>query len=234
MAFLQEPSAAREPIFRAPTVVVGLIAVLILAHVARVWAPAATSDYVLNTFALQSIVYTMPATWFERLVPPITYAFLHGGTLHLAVNSVWLLAFGPVIARRFGALPFLAFFFLSGIAGAVAFVAFDWGQNNAAIGASGAISGLMGGAIRMMRINRPDLNIVDLPLESLFSRQVAMFSAVWLALNYLTGTFAIGTMGSGEVVAWQAHLGGYIAGLLLSGPFDQFFGLTARMRRVAS
>ncbi|HXC53785.1 MAG TPA: rhomboid family intramembrane serine protease [Rhizomicrobium sp.] len=238
MVFFQEARPAREPFLRVPASVVVLIGLLAAAHLARVLAPAALSDRILNDYALDPIVYSAQAlkalgagtpTLLQRLAPPVSHIFLHGSLTHLAVNCLWLLAFGPVVARRFGAAAFFLFFLLCGLAGAASFVALDWGQNVGAIGASGAISGLMGAAIRMMRIREPYLNVATLPLEPLFSRQVLLFSAVWMAVNLLTGLF--GSLMTGSGVAWQDHLGGYIAGLLLAGPFEHFVGYAANLRR---
>ena len=107
----------------------------------------------------------------------------------------------------------------------------DWGRDVGAIGASGAISGLMGGAFRMIRLREPYLNSALLTLESLFSRQVLTVSAVWLALTaYRVFRPWPGGSRRGDI-AWQDHMGGYFAGLLLAGPFDRFFGLEAKLRR---
>jgi len=147
---LQEDHSARQPIFRAPGVVVALIGLLALAHAARVWAPAPWPDEIAGDYALTPLAYLTGGDWFHRLVPPFSHMLLHASWTHLVINCVWLLAFGPVVARRFGGVPFLIFFALCGVAGAAFFVAMDWGVAVGAVGASGAISGLMGAAIRMM------------------------------------------------------------------------------------
>ncbi len=240
MAFFQGARPAREPFLRAPASVIGLIAVLALAHLARILAPPAISEGIVNDYALDPVIYSGQALKAlgvaapgvrDRSLPPVSHICLHADFTHLAINCLWLLAFGPVVARRFGGFAFYIFFFLCGLAGAAAFVALDWGQNVGAIGASGAISGLMGGAIRMMRIREPYLNVATLPLAPLLSSQVLMFSAVWLAVNLITGLFSIGMTGSMQAIAWQDHLGGYLAGVLLAGPFDYFVGHAARIRR---
>ena len=240
---LQEDRPAHEPMFRAPLSVIVLIALLAAAHAARMLAPAAVSDAIVNDYALNPAIYSAHAlqalgvqmpSLLDRLIPPFSHIFLHVNLTHLAVNSVWLLAFGPVIARRFGGAAFYLFFFLCGLAGAIAFVALDWGQNVGGIGASGAISGLMGGAIRIMRIREPYLNVATLPLQPLFSSQVLSFTAVWMVLNFVTGYVGIGVSGSMEAIAWQDHLGGFIAGLLLAGPFEHFVGYAAKLRRAGA
>lgn len=229
MAFFQESQSGRQPAFNAPASVLILIGVLIAAHMARVWSPH--PGEIANAYALVPLAYTAQAPLLGRLVTPFSHMFLHIDSTHLAVNCLWLLVFGSVIARRFGAAPFFLYFLLCGLAGAAFFVAMDWGQDVGAIGASGAISGLMGGAFRMIRLREPYLNSAVLPLEPLFSRQVLTVSAVWLALNLVTGYFGLGLVGAGQAIAWQDHMGGYFAGLLLAGPFDRFFGLAAKLRR---
>src|SRR6185312_9547908 len=186
---LQEDHSAHQPIFRAPGVVIGLIALLAVAHAARVWSPPPWPDQIASDYALVPLAYLKGGDWFHRLVPPFSHMLLLGIWTHLLINCVWLLAFGPVVARRFGSLAFLLFFVLCGVGGAALFVAMDWGVAVAAVGASGAISGLMGAAIRMMDIRNPYLNAASLPLQPVFSRQVLMFSTAFLILNVLSGSF---------------------------------------------
>ncbi len=243
MGLQDDTPPARESIFNVPASIVALIGVLAAAHAARALSPAAVSDRILNDYALDPVVYSARAlqalgagvpSFYDRVVPLFSHMFLHADLTHIAINCVWLLAFGPVIARRFGGLAFFLFFLLCGLAGAACFVALDWGRNVAAIGASGAISGLMGGAIRMMRIREPYLNVATLPLQPLFSAQVLSFSAIWMVVNFVTGIFGIGASGALQAIAWQDHLGGYIAGLVLAGPFEHFVGFSAKVRRAAS
>lgn len=231
MAFQEDPPA-REPFLRVPASVVGLIGVLALAHVARILSP--NPDAIADAWALYPAAYALPAGPVLRLATPFTHMFLHADWTHLIVNSVWLLAFGPVVARRFGGPAFIVFFLLCGLGGAALFVAMDWGLPVGAIGASGAISGLMGAAIRMMDIRQPYLNVATQPLLPLFSRQVLMFSAVWLVVNLLTALLGLGLIGPGQEIAWQDHMGGYLAGLVLAGPFERYVGHAARIRRLVS
>ena len=129
MAFFLDAKPARQPFLRAPASVIGLIGVLVAAHIARVLAPAALSDRILNDYALDPIRYHAHATgsFADRVLPLFGYMFLHANTMHITINCVWLLAFGPLVARRFGGAAFVLFFLLCGLAGAVCYVAINWG-----------------------------------------------------------------------------------------------------------
>lgn len=224
MAFLREPSS-REPVFRAPASVIGLIALIVAAHVARVLAPSATSQAILENLALIPARYLAPPTDVHALLadaaPFIGYIFLHANATHLIVNCLWLLAFGAPVARRYGGIAFFALFFVCGIAAALAQVAGDWGADDAAIGASGAIAGIMAAGLRMVGLADPFGQREGRPLQPIWSRQVLVFSAVWVIANVVTGTTGLGNLPGVGPIAWQAHIGGFFAGLLLAGPMDR-------------
>ncbi len=226
MAFLQ-PAPPRQPIFRAPAVVIWLIAGLAAAHLARVLAsPQQSAEWIIR-YAFIPALYSPgflaanhidPGAWWERAVPFVSYMALHNDLIHLAINSVWLLAFAPIVARRYGTLLFLVFFVVCGVAGAATHLALNWGSTNPVIGASGAISGLMAAGLRLlptMRAGPGEANLIPL-----LSRQFLLFALVWIGMNVIVGVTGIGLGGETALIAWQAHLGGFIAGMLLAGPFD--------------
>jgi membrane associated rhomboid family serine protease len=232
MAFLQ-PHASRQPIFRAPLVVLILIGLLVAAHVARTLVPPAQSLAWINQYAFIPARYSTAflsqhgvdgGSLIERGLPFLTYMFLHNDYTHLAINSLWLLAFGPIVARRFGASLFLIFFAVCGVAGAATHLLFNWGSLEPVIGASAAISGLMAAGMRLLPTQRPPIPgegpPADAALLPLWSRQIILFTVMWTVLNVVAGFTGFGMAGEVGLIAWQAHLGGYAAGLLLSGPFD--------------
>ena len=218
MAFLQS-DMPREPFLRAPASVLLLIAALALAHIARIIAPAALSDEILNQYAFVPAQYGADGDtrgFFASAVPFVSYMFLHGNFTHLVVNCSWLLAFGAVVARRFGPWLFLAFFLVCGIAGAATFLAFNWGAPDGVIGASGAISGIMAAGLRLFPW--PDLR-APRSLAPILSSQILLFSGVWFVTNLIFGLTGFGIAGHIQQVAWQAHVGGYVTGLALTGIF---------------
>jgi membrane associated rhomboid family serine protease len=166
-----------------------------------------------------------------------TYALLHGSWAHVAVNCIWLVAFGPPIARRFGAIRFVLFFEATAIAGALAHWAYTPMDFSPLIGASAADSGLMAAAARFMfepgaPLGGPrgyDTGVSsardDGPAASLLQvfahRRTLIFIGIWMATNFVFGAGAQ-TLGASEApVAWVAHVGGFVAGLLLFPLFDR-------------
>jgi membrane associated rhomboid family serine protease len=222
MAFLQ-PIPQRQPIFRAPRVVTFLIGFLALAHLARILLPPAAQDGWIDRFAFTPAHLTAgwiaAHGWAAALVPFLTHMAVHNDWTHLIVNALWLLAFGPIVARRLGPFLFLVFFVLCGVAGVATHWLFNLGSPLPVIGASGAISGLMAAGLRLLPTLRPQAGMPN--LLPILSRQILLFSLVWVGINILVGVTGLGLMGESGLIAWQAHLGGFIAGLLLVGPFDR-------------
>ncbi|HTZ67613.1 MAG TPA: rhomboid family intramembrane serine protease [Roseiarcus sp.] len=257
----------REPMFNAPVVVLGLIALLLAIHALVSWAPDAIQDRIVRDYAFIPGRLTI-AVWPDRLVDLInrantdpaalqqarqirelhvlgggakpwtllTYAFLHGSWTHVALNTVWLAAFGPPIARRFGSLRFLLFMAVTAIASALAHWASAPMDFSPLIGASGADSGLMGAATRFMfqpgaplgasgSISRPQIETI--PAASLgrvfVESRPLIFLLIWLGTNFIFGAGAE-TLGFSDMpVAWVAHIGGFFAGLVLFPLFDRPF-----------
>lgn len=229
MAFLQS-APPRQPIFHAPAAVLWLIGALGALHLARLSRPAAQSDALIYEFGLYPLRYSHafleshmanPGTLWERAVPFVSYMGLHGSWTHLIVNCCFLLAFGPIVARRFGNFLFFLFFLVCGIAAAACYLALNWGSPVPVVGASGAISGLMAAAIRMLPGQAPWVAQSEAPLAPLLSRQILVFTALWAAINLVTAVTGLGMGGEGGLIAWQAHLGGFLTGLLLCDPFDR-------------
>jgi len=211
MAFLQS-QPPRQPFLNAPPVVLWLIAAFVAIHVATVAAPGIVTDDALLRYAFVPARYSQGASPFELAVPLITHMFLHGSWLHLTVNCLWFLAFGPIIARRYGATLFLLFFFVCGIAGALTYLALNWGSPEPMIGASGGISGLMAAGIRLLRW--PNVRPWH-DLAPILSRPVVMFTTFWLVANFVLAVMGVGAGEEMQQVAWQAHLGGFACGLFL-------------------
>jgi membrane associated rhomboid family serine protease len=167
----------------------------------------------------------------------LTYAFVHGSWSHVGLNSIWIIAFGPPVARRLGAVRFLALFAATAIAGALLHWAFAMMDFTPLIGASAADSGLMAAATRFIfepggplggaggysRSSQGATYNVPAPplLRLLRERRVVPFLAIWLVTNFIFGAGAQ-TFGVSEApVAWLAHLGGFALGFFLFPLFDR-------------
>jgi membrane associated rhomboid family serine protease len=168
----------------------------------------------------------------------LTALFLHGGWAHAAMNAVGALAFGAPVARLLarrpqrdengvgidwtraddgsgqpmlgGAAIFFLFYLVCGALGSLGYGLVHHGSGNILVGASGAVSGLMGASSRMMERRGA--------LSSLASRTVVGMAAAWIVANLLIGLTGLAPGTGGAPVAWEAHLFGYAAGLLLIGP----------------
>ncbi len=229
-AAMELETSAKEPFFRAPKIVVILIALLVVIHLAIQLAGPSWQVWSLYAFSFIPARISggapFPAIWGSQVWSFLTYAFLHADLMHLFFNSLWLLVFGSVVARRLGALKFLMLAGASAIVGAVATLITHWGEAAIVIGASGAVSGVMASAIPLMygsglRLGdtyRTDVTTVTplRPLEILSNRRAFIFTLIWIAVTLFSG--ASGWTGADFItegrIAWEAHLGGFAAGLL--------------------
>jgi membrane associated rhomboid family serine protease len=163
----------------------------------------------------------------------LTYAFLHGAWSHVLLNTVWLIAFGPPVVRRFGAARFLMFIGVTSIAAALAHWALSPMDFMPLIGASGADSGLMGAAVRFMFQPGAPLGphvygrlesdaVPAAPLKAaLTDPRARIFLIIWFGTNFIFGAFAQSLGLSDMPVAWVAHVGGFVSGLLIFPLFDR-------------
>jgi membrane associated rhomboid family serine protease len=171
--------------------------------------------------------------WGAAIWSFVTYAFIHGDLNHLIFNEVWLLAFGTPVARRFGPLRFMAFFALTAGAGAAVHLLVHFGEPLPMIGASAAISGAMAAAMRFIfQAGGPlgggytnDDNAYRVPAAPLAAMlrepRVLAFVAVWFGVNLLFGLGTVVMPGlEQQAIAWEAHIGGFVAGLLLFSACD--------------
>ena len=227
----QTDRTAGQPLLNAPRVVTALMSALVLVHVLRWFLPPQIDDLVVLLLGVVPARYlpgpegelALPGGLHAAVLTLVTYTFLHGSLMHLAVNSIWLLALGSGVARRLEAGWFLAFYLACGIIGGLAYVASHPGSVVPAVGASGAVSGLMGAALRFI-VPAADRTRRGGRLVSLLDRRVLVVAALWFALNFLVGQGAFDALTGGQPVAWEAHIGGFVAGLLLFGLFDRLSG----------
>jgi membrane associated rhomboid family serine protease len=226
--------------FNVPLVVVVLIVVLGVVHAFLFLAltPEEMTEFLLlfafiparyDATVMPDIVW--PGGWAADIWTFVTYALIHGDLTHLIFNAVWLLAFGSPVARRFGPWRFLAFMATTAAAGAAVHLVTHFGELLPMIGASAAISGAMaaatrfafqrGGPLALWRDGEDAYRVPAAPLmSSLRDPRVLAFLLVWFGVNLLFGLGSIGMAGVEQAIAWQAHIGGFLAGLLAFAAFD--------------
>jgi membrane associated rhomboid family serine protease len=221
--------------FNAPAVVVWLLGLLVAIHVGLSLLPERQWAYAIELLALIPSRYSGLADEIAggrpaMLTSLLTHQLVHGDVAHLGINAAWLLAFGSAVARRVGSGRFLLFAGLCGIAGAVTFIALHFGENTIMVGASGALSGLMGGAFRFLfsafddggpdAFRGDQTRIRRMSLAELFNDGRARLAiGFWVGINFLTALVAPWITSAGGI-AWEAHLGGFLFGLLLFDYFD--------------
>ncbi len=231
----------REPLFNIPPVIVAVLAVLVFIHALRTLVLTNDQDIeFILAFAFiparydSSVVLggALPGGMGAEIWSFVTYSLIHADWTHLGVNSVWLLPFGSAVARRFGALRFLAFYAVTAAAGAVMHLLTHAGEQYPMIGASAAISGTMAAAMRFAfqrggplsfwrHGDAANYRVPAIPLTGVLrDPRVLAFLAVWFGINLLFGLGSLPIGGAGQVIAWQAHIGGFLAGLFLFSWFD--------------
>jgi membrane associated rhomboid family serine protease len=226
-----QPQGQREPVFNLPGSISALLGLLLAIHLARVFVLNNQTDIELQ-FWLAFIPYRFIAgeadssLYLPLLWTPFTHALLHAGWEHLIFNCVWLAVFGTPVARRYGPWGMLILFLISAAVGAAFFAANVLPDNQWLIGASGGIAGLTGAACRFMfqpviiyedpetgerhMLGRRLASLADLWRD----RRAMPFIVLWLVLNAAV-PFLPALIGMSVGIAWQAHLGGFLAGLLL-------------------
>ncbi len=201
--------APRQPLFnRQPPIVVGLGGTILMAHLARVFGPYDLSLWLADQFAVVPADY---AGGFDTWNWPALFGhvFLHADFMHLAFNLVLFFAVSGRVVERFdvaggGVWRFLTLFFLSGAFAALSFVAVNAGSMNGMIGASGAVCGVFSAMLMGVRWDWR---------ASIRDPQVLKLGAGFLIANVALA-FVIAQFGV-LPIAWEAHLGGFVAGVLL-------------------
>lgn len=205
----EDEPALRQPMFNAPAVVLA-IPVLILSIYGLQTLFGPYEQYrLVEEYALNPLLFRQ-GDW----LPLFTHQFLHGTLMHVLINSVFCVAFAAPLARVQPTWAFIGFFLLCGAIAGAAFCAVFAYDNIRLLGASGAISGLMAASIRI----RPEGG-----LYPLWDKRVLTISAAFIGLNVLIEFIGSVPHAENVTVAWQAHVFGYLAGMLLIGGWLRLF-----------
>jgi membrane associated rhomboid family serine protease len=232
------PAAPREPVLTLPAPLTAYILLLAVIHL-RVLLPPELENWTVDVFGFipkrydsTLLAIDFPGGTGARVWTFVTYSLLHANLSHIGFNVLWLLPFGSALARRFGAMRFFAFMAVTAVAGALAHLVTHEHAVAPMIGASASVSGTMAAAIRFafvkgsfLSFSRGDADAAArVPalslLHALRDPRVLGFLGVWFGVNIIFGVGSIAIGNDGASVAWQAHIGGFFAGLLLFSLFD--------------
>ena len=218
----------RERAINLHAAIVLLLALFVVVHGLRLASGEANVFFVLYA-SFVPLRYTegvIDPLW-AYLASPVTYAFMHGSWTHLLLNGLWMVVFGSPLAARWGTARFLAFFALTAALSAALHFALNPQSIAPLVGASGAVSAMTAAAARFGFRTDASAGLAAFrgsPLgvaETLRHRTSLTFILVWFAINLVmivVPGFAL--EGAGRV-SWEAHLGGFLAGFALVGPFDR-------------
>lgn len=227
-----------EQIFNLPQVIVGFVAFVVAIQFAREFILYPETDlrliwlfsFVPSHYLMLAHISVLSPLLVGSLVwSPVSYGLLHGSWVHVLVNVAWLVAFGTPVARRFGSLRFLLLLVVATIAGALVHLFSHYGQDVPLVGASAGISGVVAAAARFVFVAGPfgrgivtrNIQVPAPPLvEVVRHRDVLTFVAIWFALNLLVGLLPRLIGAGGASIAWEAHIGGFVAGFVLFRLFD--------------
>lgn len=197
----------RQPMFNIPPVTKVLALALLAVHGLLIVMGEETRHQVVEALAFVPVLFTrqFAGSGFELTANGrlLSHMLLHGDGTHLALNVGFLVVFGTVCERAMGGWRALVLLIVSGLAGALSFTATEPQAGVALIGASGAVYGAAGGMVRLVFLRRGS------------ARAAITFGAVLLGVNVAIGVFGGAIFGGGQEIAWQAHIGGFIAGLAL-------------------
>ncbi len=228
----------REPLFMLPGALTAYVVLLAVIHL-RVLLPLNLENWTIDVFGFiprrydsTLLAIDFPGGEGAKVWTFVTYSLLHANLSHIGFNVLWLLPFGSALARRFGAVRFFVFMAVTAAAGALAHLVTHEHAVAPMIGASASVSGTMAAAIRFafvrgsfLSFSRGDAEAAaKVPAQSLWralrDRRVVFFLAVWFGINIIFGVGSIAIGADGGSIAWQAHIGGFLAGLLLFSLFD--------------
>ena len=232
------PAPPREPILTLPGALTAYVLLLAVIHL-RVLLPPELENWTIDVFGFipkrydsTLLAIDFPGGEGAKVWTFVTYSLLHANLSHIGFNVLWLLPFGSALARRFGAIRFFLFMAVTAAAGALAHLVTHEHAIAPMIGASASVSGAMAAAIRFafargsfLSFSRGDADaaakVPALPLmRALRNGRVLGFLGIWFAVNIIFGVGSIAIGADGASVAWQAHIGGFLAGLLLFSLFD--------------
>lgn len=229
-----QPAPARQPIVNLPPVVWVVVALLFAIHALisiggepwRAW-----TNYLFAFIPARFGTAAFAQVPGSAVWSMLTYGFLHGSWAHVSLNCLWLVVFSKPVEARLGTPRYLILLALSIIGGALASLIVHWGEVLIMVGISGGVSGILAAAIPLMNGRYDELHDTLRPLrpaELLRNPRALTFTLMWLGLTLATASsqyLSTSAFDNQTQVAWDAHLGGFVVGLI------GFYILDATIRR---
>ncbi|MFH0995257.1 MAG: rhomboid family intramembrane serine protease [Pseudomonadota bacterium] len=216
----------------ANTAIIGLNVLVYLIQMAQ----GGRTEQFIYIYGLVPARYSVPhiASYFstvQQLFSLFSFMFLHGGFWHLLGNMWSLYIFGDNIEDRLGSLRYLLFYLLCGLTSGLSHLLLNLNSNVPTIGASGAIAGVMGAYFLLFPKSRILTLIPILFIPFFIEIPAYFFLGIWFLLQFLS---AAGSYGSAGGIAWWAHIGGFISGMILLKLFHILpdSGFTQHLRKV--
>lgn len=214
---LKDLTPRRSP----PTMTILLIVANMAVFFYQISLSPRAGDALVNSYGLvplrihYALAGTHHVTLAQALVPLFTCMFLHGGWMHIIGNMWFLWIFGGNVEDRFGSFPYLLFYLVCGLGSGISQALFSWGSRIPSVGASGAISGVLGAYVVFFPGSRI-LTLVPLFIIWFTARIPAfVFILLWFAVQFLSGLGSLGAVNTGGV-AWWAHVGGFLIGAFIA------------------
>jgi len=204
------PIRDHNPSLQRPWVTYGLIAVN-LAMFLLTLPVVQGGEWLWTRLAL----YPLAVIQGELMWGLLTHMFLHGGFMHFAGNMLFLYIFGDNLEEQLGRPGFLAFYLIAGLVAAAAQIAAEPFSAIPMVGASGAIAGVMGGYLLLFPRAKVDILAIFIVFFKVFTLPAWVVLGVWLAIQIFGGYTTPGDQGG---VAYWAHAGGFLAGVVLALP----------------
>ncbi len=219
------PIGDHNPSGRTPYVTLALIALNAVVFLATF---TAMGDWQLTRFFMTWGMVPARLGAGQGYATLITHMFLHGGWMHIIGNMLFLWIFGDNLEDEMGHLGFLGFYLAAGLAAAGMQYAADPGSAVPMVGASGAIAGVMGGYLLLYPRARVDVLVIFVVFFRVFAMRAWVVLGLWFGLQLFSG---LSTPTEDGGVAYWAHAGGFIAGLLMTVPVWRRRGAAAYWRQ---
>ena len=207
------PIRDHNPSGGRPYVVYALIAINVAVFLLQL--PYSGNDRALAGFWGNFALYPAAVTQYGDYTGILTSMFLHAGWMHIGGNMLFLWIFGDNLEDQMGHVGFLIFYLACGILAALAHIYSAPGSTVPTVGASGAIAGVMGGYLLLFPRARVDVVVIIVIIFRVFTLPAWVMLGIWFALQVFGG-FSTPAQGGG--VAFWAHAGGFIAGIVLTLP----------------